>query len=309
MTRVGAIDLGTNSTRLLIAQVEGERLEDLARRSTVTRLGEGVDAGRVLLPEPIARVRSVLAGYRRELDEMQAERALAVATSAVRDATNGRAFLAAIEADFGFATRILSGDEEAQLTRRGVGAVDPATLIVDIGGGSTELMLADFRVSLDIGSVRLTERFLHSDPPTHIRDRGRGRVRARAPARALRSAPRSASPGTVTQLHELVGDLTLAAVEEELGRLASMPQSARARLPHMDPARAPVILGGAIVVREVLRCYSLRELGWSVRDLLDGVALEAAAMLRTPRRVAHAALVVAKRSNQEAGIKLRTQLL
>jgi exopolyphosphatase/guanosine-5'-triphosphate,3'-diphosphate pyrophosphatase len=277
MTRVGAIDLGTNSTRLLIAEVEGERVEDLARRSAVTRLGEGVDAGRVLLPEPVARVRAVLAEYRRELETLRAERTLAVATSAVRDATNGRSFLAAIEASFGFDTRILSGEEEAQLTRRGVGAVDPGTLILDVGGGSTELMLADFRISLDVGSVRLTERFLHGDPPAAAElAEAAGFVRGLLPA--LRATSAIGVAGTVTQLRELVGDLTLDVVERELGRLASMPVSERARLPHMDPDRAPVILGGAIIVVEILRHYRLTELLWSARDLLDGVALEVAAM-------------------------------
>ena len=103
--------------------------------------------------------------YRRELDALGATRALAVATSAVRDSANGAEFLRGIEAAFGLATRLLDGDEEARLTRRGVGALDDGTLVVDVGGGSTELILGAFRISLDVGSTRLTERFLHSDPP------------------------------------------------------------------------------------------------------------------------------------------------
>ena len=166
MTRVAAIDIGTNSTRLLVADVEGARIDDVLRRSVVTRLGEGVDASRRLQPEPIARTLATIAGYRDELEALGAERTLAVATSAARDAANGAEFLAEVGTRFGFATRLLSGDEEADLTRRGVGAFDATSLVVDIGGGSTELILGEWRTSLDVGSVRLTERFLHSDPPT-----------------------------------------------------------------------------------------------------------------------------------------------
>ena len=277
MTLVGAVDIGTNSTRLLIAEVENERLTDLARRSVVTGLGTGVDVGRLLLPEPIARVRAVLADYREALDAARATRTLAVATSAVRDAVNGQAFLDEVAESFGFATRILTGEEEAQLTRRGVGAMDPATLLLDVGGGSTELILGDFRTSLDVGSVRLSERFLHGDPP------GADELSAAAAfvevlLPELRVGNAVGVAGTVTQLHELVGDLTLASVEAELARLAALPVARRAALPRMDPARAPVIVAGAIIVAVVMRRYGLKELTWSVRDLLDGIALEAATL-------------------------------
>ncbi len=139
MTRVAAVDLGTNSTRLLVADVEDGRVDEVVRRSVVTRLGEGVDARRRLLPVPIARVRNALTDFRRELEALGAERTLAVATSAVRDADNGEAFLGEVEWSYGFATRLLSGEEEADLTRRGLGAVDVGTLVLDVGGGSTEL--------------------------------------------------------------------------------------------------------------------------------------------------------------------------
>src|SRR5918911_4420755 len=117
--RVGVVDLGTNSTRLLVADVHDGRVDEVARRLTITRLGEGVDERRKLLPLPMARVRNVLADYRRELDELGAERVLTIGTSAVRDAENGEAFLGEIEWSYGFAARLLSGDEEAQLTFRG----------------------------------------------------------------------------------------------------------------------------------------------------------------------------------------------
>src|SRR6187397_3422447 len=135
--RVAAVDLGTNSTRLLVADVDGQRVEEVVRRLRITRLGEGVDERRKLLPLPIARVRNVLSEYRRELEALGAERTLAVATSAVRDAENGEAFLGEVEWSYGFATRLLTGYEEAALTRRGLGDVSTGTLVVDIGGGST----------------------------------------------------------------------------------------------------------------------------------------------------------------------------
>src|SRR5215471_5714133 len=156
--RVAAVDLGTHSTRLLVADLDDGRLDDVVRRLKITRLGEGVDERKRLLPAPIARVRNVLVDYRREIEQLGAERTLLVATSAARDAENGEAFLGEIEWSYGFATRLLSGDEEAELTRRGVGELGATTLLVDIGGGSTELVLGDLRTSLPLGSVRFTER-------------------------------------------------------------------------------------------------------------------------------------------------------
>jgi exopolyphosphatase / guanosine-5'-triphosphate,3'-diphosphate pyrophosphatase len=277
VTRVGAIDIGTNSTRLLIGDVENGRIDDVVRRSTVTRLGEGVDARRRLQPEPIARTRKVLAEYRRRTDELGAERTLAVGTSAVRDAANGEAFLGEVSSSYGFDTRVLTGEEEARLTRLGVGAVDPRSLVLDIGGGSTELILPGEQTSLDIGSVRVTERFLHSDPPTPAElDEAAAYVRRLLPELDVDRAIGVA--GTVTQLRLIAGDLTVDVVESELDRLAAMAVAERAAIRGMDPARAPVIVGGAVIVREVLRRYGLVELAWSERDILDGIALEAAAL-------------------------------
>jgi exopolyphosphatase/guanosine-5'-triphosphate,3'-diphosphate pyrophosphatase len=167
VTRVAAVDLGTNSTRLLVADVADGRVEEVDRRLRITGLGEGVDRRRVLLPTAIARVRNCLVDYRRTAESLGAERILAVGTSAFRDAENGEAFLGEIEWSYGFATRLLDGDEEAVLTFRGVAAgrdVADGTLVVDIGGGSTELILGgpdgvEFHRSLDVGCVRLTERY------------------------------------------------------------------------------------------------------------------------------------------------------
>jgi len=277
VTRVAAIDLGTNSTRLLVADVEDGRVDEVVRRTVVTRLGEGVDARRRLLPVPVARVRNVLSEYRREAETLGAARTLAVATSAVRDAENGEAFLGEVEWSYGFATRLLTGDEEAALTLRGVGALARATLVLDVGGGSTELITEGFRTSIDVGSVRLTERFLHGDPPDPAElDTAAGHVRTLLPELDVGGAVGVA--GTVAQLHALVGELSLAAVEAELGHLAALPLAERRRVPGLDPERAPVIVAGALIVREVLRRYGLERLDYSVRDLLDGAALEAAAL-------------------------------
>ena len=279
MTRVAAVDLGTNSTRLLVADVEGGRVDEVVRRSVVTRLGEGVDARRRLLPVPIARVRNALTDFRRELEELGAERTLAVATSAVRDADNGEAFLGEVEWSYGFATQLLSGEEEAELTRRGLGEIDAGTLVLDVGGGSTELITEGFRASLDVGSVRLTERFLHGDPPTpdELSAAAQAVRELLPPLAAVRAV---GVAGTVAQLALLAGatELRLVTIEGLLDGLASQTLDERRRVRNLDPKRAPVIVGGALIVREVLRSYELTRIRFSIRDLLDGAALEAAAL-------------------------------
>ena len=279
MIRVAAVDLGTNSTRLLVADVEDGRVDEVVRRAVVTRLGEGVDVRRRLLPVPIARVRNVLTDFRRELEALGAERTLAVATSAVRDAENGEAFLGEVEGSYGFVARLLSGEEEADLTRRGLGPLDVGTLLLDVGGGSTELVAGGFRTSLDVGSVRLTERYLASDPPTPAElDEAAQEVRDLLPALEVEAAVGVA--GTVAQLALLAGtpELRLVSIEGLLDGLASLPLEERRQVKNLDPARAPVIVGGMLIVREVLRRYGLDRLQFSVRDLLDGAALEAAAL-------------------------------
>jgi exopolyphosphatase / guanosine-5'-triphosphate,3'-diphosphate pyrophosphatase len=289
--RVGVVDLGTNSTRLLVADVHDGQVDEVAREQVITRLGEGVDERRKLLPVALARVRNVLSDYRRELEQLGAERVLTLATSSVRDADNGEAFLGEIEWSYGFTTRLLSGEEEAELTRRGVvggRAVGDETVVLDIGGGSTELITTRERVSIDLGSVRLTERHLHSDPPA--------REELDAAAQAVREAfpdwhPQEAIgvAGTVTTLAALeLGEydaerihgyrLSRDAVDRQLERLASLPLAGRRELPGLDPDRAPVIVAGAVIVREFLDRYGLQELEVSERDLLHGAALEAAGL-------------------------------
>jgi exopolyphosphatase/guanosine-5'-triphosphate,3'-diphosphate pyrophosphatase len=287
--RVGVVDLGTNSTRLLVADVDDGHVEEIERRTDITRLGEGVDERRQLLPLPIARVRNVLSDYRRELDKQGAERVLAIGTSAVRDADNGDAFLGEVEWSYGWKTRLLTGEEEANLTCKGVAngrPLDDATLILDIGGGSTELITAARCVSLDIGSVRLTERFLRSDPPTHVElEACAAEVQAALPDLEPTSAIGVA--GTITSLAALeLGHydaekihgrrLSREEVETQLERLAALPLDERRRLPGLEPERARVIVAGAVIVDEVLKRYELSGLKVSERDLLHGAALVAA---------------------------------
>ena len=296
MTRVGVVDLGTNSTRLLVADVEDSSVSELDRRLEITRLGEGVDARGQLLPQAIARVRNVLVDYRRTIEELGAERTLAFATSAVRDAENGEAFLGEVEWSYGFATRLLSGHEEALLTFRGVAVgrdLTDGTLVVDVGGGSTELILGgpggvSFHESFDLGCVRLTERF-PGDPDAaglHVRaalDQG-------VPG-GLEASTAIGVAGTVTQLAtldlgleheepEVVHGHRLSAetVASQVERLAAMPVEEIRRLRGMHPERAPVIVAGAVVVREVLSHFGLAELEVSERDIMHGAALAAAAL-------------------------------
>ncbi len=289
--RVAVVDLGTITTRLLVADVDDGRVEEVSRRTEITRLGEGVDERRKLLPLPIARVRNVLAEYRRELEGLGAERTLAVGTSAIRDAENGEAFLGEIEWSYGFTTRLLSGEEEGELTLRGVSGgreLEPGTLVLDIGGGSTELIADGSRTSLDLGSIRLTERFLHSDPPTREElEAAAGAVRDALPD--LEPAQAIGVAGTITTLAALeLGEydpervhgyrISRDAVDAQLERLASLPLAERRELPGLEPERAPVIVAGVVIVREVLDRYGLDSLEASERDILHGAALDAAAL-------------------------------
>jgi exopolyphosphatase/guanosine-5'-triphosphate,3'-diphosphate pyrophosphatase len=288
--RVAAVDLGTNTTRLLVADVADGRIDEVHRETRITRLGEGVDARGRLLPVPIARVRNTLTDYRRTLERLGAERTLAVATSAVRDAENGEAFLGEVEWSYGFSTRLLSGDEEAALTRRAVDPM-PGTLVVDIGGGSTELIVDDFHVSLDIGSVRYTERFVHTDPPApQGLDEIERAVRAIVDERVQVNAENAIGvAGTVTTLAALdLGlerydrervhghRLTTAAARTQLARLAALPLQERRELPAIDPDRAPVIVAGAVILVSILDHFGLEAIEVSERDILNGIALAAA---------------------------------
>jgi len=303
VARVAAVDIGTNSTRLLVADVTDGRIADVERDTRVTRLGEGVDERRRLLPVPIARVRNVLSDYRRTVESLDAERTLAIATSAIRDAENGEAFLGEVEWSYGFSTRLLSGHDEALMMFRGVTSdreLDAGTVIVDVGGGSTELVAGEpdgvrWHDSLDIGSVRLTERFLHSDPPAE-NELGacaaavRALLAERIPDDVRRDTRATIGvAGTITSLAGLAlgleqydpdrvhgYELSAEALDEQLERLASVPVEERRQMRPLDPDRAPVIVGGAVIAREVLSFFGSMTLEISERDILDGAAFAAA---------------------------------
>ena len=291
MTRVAAVDIGTNSTRLLVAEVEADSVQELDRRLEITRLGEGVDERRILLPQAVARVRNVLAEYRRAAEAADAARTLAFATSAVRDAENGEAFLGEVEWSYGFQTRLLSGHDEALLTFRGVSSgreVAPGTLVIDVGGGSTELILGGpegvtFHTSLDLGCVRLTERFRtdFDAAAAHVRN-------VFAPIE-LQTNSGIGVAGTITTLATL--DLGLNEEDPEVvhghllsretvagwtERLEQMTIDEIRTLRGMHPDRAPVIAAGAVVVREALAHFELEQLEVSEHDIMHGAVLAAA---------------------------------
>jgi exopolyphosphatase / guanosine-5'-triphosphate,3'-diphosphate pyrophosphatase len=297
--RVGAVDMGTNSTRLLVADVDGAELTEVERLLRITRLGDRVDADGRLSDAGMERVHAVLEGYAETAGGLGAERVVATATSAVRDAANGGEFLAEVERRHGFETRLLSGREEAELTYRGVTsrlAAGPGTLVCDIGGGSTELVLGgpdgvDDAVSLDIGCVRMSERCLHSDPPAAAELAAlRETVAGLLPAELVRRAELLVGvAGTVTTLatidlglereipeqidgHELAAP-TVAAL---LQRLAAVPLAERRGVRGLMPERAPTIVAGAAIAAEVLRATGADAMVVSERDILHGAALAAA---------------------------------
>jgi exopolyphosphatase/guanosine-5'-triphosphate,3'-diphosphate pyrophosphatase len=291
--------MGTNSTRLLVADVAGTELTEAARLLEITRLGDRVDADGRLSEAAMERVHAVLARYAATARELGAERVLATATSAVRDAENGREFLAEVERRHGFDTCLLSGREEAELTYRGVTsrlAAGPGTLVCDIGGGSTELVLGGpdgviDATSLDMGCVRMSERCLHSDPPTAteiaaLREAAAGLLPGEITSR---SSTLVGVAGTVTTLAAI--DLGLAseipevidghpllpeAVEALLGRLAALALEERRRVRGLMPERAPTIVAGAAIAAEVLRATRADRMIVSERDILHGAALAAA---------------------------------
>ena len=300
--RVAVVDIGTNSTRLLVAQLADGALEELDRRSIVTRLGEGVDATGRLGEEPQQRVFATLGEYARAIEEHGAQRRVAVMTSAVRDAENGAAFAAAVRERYGLDGRTLSGDEEARLTFLGATAArddgDAPLLVVDIGGGSTELVVGArgkvvFHASTQAGVVRHTERHLRSDPPAAaemeaLAEDVRAILRSAVPQDVRRRVSAAvAVAGTATSCAAI--DLGLepydasrveghAVTAERLAelraRLAELPLAERREVPGLHPDRAPTIVAGTILLAEVLEAFGVDAFEASERDILWGVALD-----------------------------------
>jgi exopolyphosphatase / guanosine-5'-triphosphate,3'-diphosphate pyrophosphatase len=288
VSRVAAVDIGTNSTRLLIASGDDE----LARESIVTRLGEGVDGSGRLGDAAQQRTLDVLRRYREAIAEHRCERAAAVMTSAVRDAANGPEFAERVTDALGFAPRTLTGDEEAQLTYAGAThGRSGEFVVIDIGGGSTELVTSDDHVSTQIGVVRHSERHLHSDPPTRPELENLTRdvheaLMTHVPVRMRGKAVEGiAVAGTPTQCAaiDLGLDpydparveghlLTVSRLRTLLGQTAALPLAERRRITGLDPARASVIVAGIAILLEVVDCLGLERVQASEHDILWGLA-------------------------------------
>lgn len=299
---VAVVDLGTNSTRLLVACPSGGGLEELHRESTVTSLGSGVDLTGSLAAEAIERTCNAVAAYREIWTEMGTESVLASATSAVRDADNGQAFVAEIRERFDIDARILSGEEEAKLVFRGATASDAGgrkTLVVDIGGGSTEIVLGrgeetEFHTSLQAGVLRHSERHLISDPPSPeelenlaneiysaVEDAcaesdSSGIEKAIAVAgtpAALAAIDRGKPDPTREEIHGAILDLVT--IQRSLSTLSAMTHAERAEVPGLKPDRAPFIVAGTVILMEVMRAFGIEWVEVSETDLMHGLALEA----------------------------------
>jgi exopolyphosphatase/guanosine-5'-triphosphate,3'-diphosphate pyrophosphatase len=311
MTRVAAIDCGTNSIRLLVADVPAEGAHtDLLRRMEVVRLGQGVDATGRLAPEAIERTRLVLAEYAAQARELGAERVRMVATSATRDAANRADFEQMVIATLGQLPDVVSGVEEAELSYLGAtaslaaaavahGAAPPRPpfLVVDIGGGSTEFVLGDAggvraARSVDVGCVRLTERHLRSDPPPPDEvQAAEADIRAALELVAADVPVREAASlvglaGSVTTVAALAlglpaydpdaihgSRIPVAGVRSVTAGLLSATRAKRATYPVMHPGRVDVIGAGALVLRVIMDAFDLEEVVVSEHDILDGIAL------------------------------------
>jgi exopolyphosphatase / guanosine-5'-triphosphate,3'-diphosphate pyrophosphatase len=309
--RVAVIDIGTNSTRLLIADVDPRdgRLDEVLRSSHVTRLGDGVDSSGSLSQAAMERVFVTLSEYRKAIDAHDCQSNLAVLTSAVRDADNGDAFAERVRGEFDFDARVLAGAEEAQLTFLGAmsgrslgddATGSEPTVVIDIGGGSTEFVIgtghtAGFHVSLHVGVVRMSERHIHSDPPapaelqnlaqdarailldglpTHERATVKRGIAVAGTATSAASIDQQLDPYDPARVHGYT--LELGTVELLLARLAEMTEAQRRKVTGLHPDRAPTIVAGMILLEEAFRAFSLEQAEVSEHDILHGGALRLA---------------------------------
>jgi exopolyphosphatase/guanosine-5'-triphosphate,3'-diphosphate pyrophosphatase len=302
--RVAAIDIGTNSVLLLVARVApGGALEPIEERATITRLGEGVDKTRELAPAAIERTLACLAEYGAVLSKLGVERVDAVGTSAMRDARGGEELRRRARELLGVEPRTISGDEEARLTFRGglsgIGVPAGDVVVFDIGGGSTEFIVGDGStrtqregISLDIGSVRLTERHVRSDPPTaaELAAVEADVARALASAPSMRGAKLVGVAGTVTTIAAIArgvdpydaakvhgAELALDEVQGVVARLAALPLAKRVELPGLSPKRADVIVAGAKLCAMIVEragasslIVSDRGVRWGLAEALAG---------------------------------------
>jgi exopolyphosphatase/guanosine-5'-triphosphate,3'-diphosphate pyrophosphatase len=307
--RTAVVDIGTKSTRLLVADVSPESgaIEELHRESRVTRLGDKVDAGGSISEEATGRVFATLADYRALIDKFDCEANMAVLTSAARDASNGAEFTERVRGGFGLDARILSGDEEAQLTFLGAmsardGDQSERTVVIDIGGGSTEFIVGEdhtalFHVSVQAGVLRMSERHIHSDPPVPgelqalaadtrsaflggLPDRQRAEVvRGIAVAGTATSAAaidQELAPYDPNRVHGY--PLLLATVELLIARLADMTESERREVVGLHPDRAPTIVAGMILLAEAMKAFDLDRVEVSEHDILRGGTMRLAGL-------------------------------
>jgi len=298
--RVAAIDCGTNSIRLLIADPGPDgQLVDVVREMRIVRLGQGVDRTGRLAPEAIERTRLALIEYAELIDKHGASAVRMVATSATRDAANRSDFTEMVRAVLGAEPEVITGAEEAELSFAGAvaglpGAQSPV-LVADIGGGSTELVLGGAQLrshSMDVGCVRMTERHLRNDPPTAeqiattVADVRAAIVTASRDVPITEAATFVGVAGTVTTLAALVlgltsydsaaihgSTMTAAQIHDVTARLLAMTHEQRAALPVMHPGRVDVIGGGAIVLRELVDATGVATVVASEHDILDGIAM------------------------------------
>jgi exopolyphosphatase/guanosine-5'-triphosphate,3'-diphosphate pyrophosphatase len=303
MNPVAVVDIGSNSVRLLIARrTPAGGIEELARESNVTRLGQGVDTAGRLADDAMQRTYAVLDRYALQIAEHECEHRIAVLTSAVRDSANGRAFADSVRSEYGLEAHILEGAEEARLTYLGATSErDPgdarATLVLDIGGGSTEMIVGvgpevRFRVSTQAGVVRQTERHLHDDPPTReqidalaadvrqilaghvpadIRDAVEHGIAVAGTATSLAAIAQHLEPYDSERVHGF--RISTAECARILSELASMPLVRRRQVPGLHPDRAPTIIAGVLIFAEVVRLFGLDEIEVSEHDILRGAAL------------------------------------
>jgi exopolyphosphatase/guanosine-5'-triphosphate,3'-diphosphate pyrophosphatase len=302
MTRVAAIDCGTNSIRLLVADLPAAGadapLTDVVRRMEIVRLGQGVDRTGRLAPEAIERTRLALASYADQIRDLGAARVRMCATSATRDAANADDFHAMVVGTLGVEPEVVTGDEEARLSFTGAVrglCAEPPYLVVDIGGGSTEFVVGrstvEGAISVDVGCVRMTERHLHSDPPTPAEVAAAteditatvDRALAAVPGRAARTLVGLAGSVTTVaaialglpeydagRIHHAV--VSYDDVAKVTGDLLAMPTARRLEIPVMHPGRADVIVAGALVLRVVMERAGMPAVVASEHDILDGIA-------------------------------------
>jgi len=304
--RIAIVDVGTNTTRLFIADVtDGRITRELHRESRVTRLGAGVDAGGHLQTDALEREHAVLRDYRDLIVGYETDRAVAVMTSAVRDAANGREFAQDAQDRYGLEAHVLTGDQEARLTYLGAtddlnasGGTAEAILVVDIGGGSTELVIGtgrhlDFHVSTQVGVVRQADRHIRSDPPTDeeleaITDDVSHVIESAVPRHRRAQVQRAiAVAGTPTSLAAIAQDLdpydpekvhgfrlTATTRDEIRVRLQSLPLAQRRQVKGLHPDRAITILPGIVILTVVMDLFGLEAVEVSEHDILRGAALE-----------------------------------